>query len=64
MSLKLDQTRFIHLLQTHEDTQLGVLPGEAALEVDGVRLPNGAISAQLDAAAWTKAPAAMMTLLS
>ena len=41
-------------LQAHEDAQLGVVPGEAALEVDGVRLPDGAVGGKLDGAALDK----------
>ena len=39
------------LLQAHEDAQLGVIPGEAALEVDGVRVADGAVGGELDGAA-------------
>ena len=36
------------LLQAHEDAQLGVIPGQAALKVYGVGLADGAVGAQLD----------------
>ena len=45
------QTRLYQLLQAHEDAQLGVVPGETALEVDGIGGADGAVGGELDGTA-------------
>ena len=48
------QAGIYHLLQAHEDTQLGMVPSQAALEIDGIGLPDGAVGGQLHGAALDK----------
>ena len=48
MELQRNQACFQHLLQAHEDAQLGMIPSEATLEIDGVGGTDRAIGAQLD----------------
>ena len=42
------QPRLNELLQAHEDTELGVIPRQAALEIDRIRRADGAVGRQLD----------------
>ena len=46
--IQLGQSCVDHFLQTHEDAQLGMIPGEAALKIDGVGLPDGAVGGELN----------------
>ena len=43
--------RVHQFLETHEDAQLGVIPGEAALEIHGIGRTDGAVGGELDGAA-------------
>ena len=50
------------LLQAHEDAELGVVPGQAALEINRVGRADGAVGGQLDGRCPARTrPAAMMT---
>ena len=45
---QLCQTGIHELLQAHEDAELGVVPGQTALEIDGVGLADGPVGRKLD----------------
>ena len=47
-ALEIDQPGLDHLLQAHQDAELGVHPRQAALEIDGVGRANRAVSGKLN----------------
>ena len=49
--LSMDESGVQQLLQAQKDAQLGVIPGEAALEIDGVGRADGPVGGELDGAA-------------
>ena len=48
---ELHQTGIRHFLQAHENTKLGVEPGQAALEIDRIGRADGTIGGKLNGAA-------------
>ena len=55
-----DESGVEHFLQRQQHAKLGVVPGEAALIVDGVGFAHGAVGGELNGAALHEC-AAMMT---
>ena len=64
LNLQIDQSGFDHLLQAHQDAELGMHPRQAALEIDGIRRADRTVGGKFDGRTLHKRAGAMMTWLS